>query len=245
MQFLRSLLFTILFFAVSLAYATVLLITAPVPLSVHRRFWFPRTWGKVNLWLLKAIVGLDYVVSGRENLPDEAFISMWKHSSTWETFAQMVEIPTSTWIQKRELLWIPLVGLATLLFKPITINRKAGHSAVNQVVSQGRERLESGLGVTIYPEGTRVAPGQTRKYGISGALLASRTGRLVVPVAHNAGHFWGRRGLLKHPGTVQLVIGPAIDPSGLEPREINQRAQSWIEANVAGMSIEEEKVLKI
>ncbi len=66
----------------------------------------------------------------------------------------------------------------------------------------------------IFPEGTRMPPGQTRKYGVSGALLAREAGHLMVPVAHNAGHYWPRRGLLKKPGTVRVVIGPAIDPRG-------------------------------
>jgi 1-acyl-sn-glycerol-3-phosphate acyltransferase len=81
-----------------------------------------------------------------------------------------------------------------------------------------------------------MAPGTTRKYGISGALLATQTGRFVVPVAHNAGYYWPRRGLLKKRGTIRVVIGPAIDPRGLEARELNERIQSWIEATVAKLT---------
>ena len=55
----------------------------------------------------------------------------------------------------------------------------------------------------------------------------------MVPIAHNSGCFWRRRSLLKQPGTIRVVIGPAIDPAGLTPREVNQRAQQWIEATVA------------
>jgi 1-acyl-sn-glycerol-3-phosphate acyltransferase len=87
--------------------------------------------------------------------------------------------------------------------------------------------------VLIYPEGTRMAPGETRKYGVSGALLATKTGRLIVPIAHNSGYFWRRRGLMKHPGTIRLVIGPPIDPAGLDPRAVNERAQQWIETTIA------------
>jgi 1-acyl-sn-glycerol-3-phosphate acyltransferase len=104
---------------------------------------------------------------------------------------------------------------------------------VNQVVKQGRERLAAGMGVIVYPEGTRVAAGQTRKYGISGALLATQTGAPIVPIAHTSGYFWPRRSLLKKAGTIHLMIGPPIDPRGLEPREINERAQAWIEAAIA------------
>jgi 1-acyl-sn-glycerol-3-phosphate acyltransferase len=87
--------------------------------------------------------------------------------------------------------------------------------------------------VIIFPEGTRMPLGQTRKYGISGALLAKETGHVIVPVAHNAAQFWPRRGLMKKPGVIRVVIGPPIEPGNLEPREINARVQEWVEATVA------------
>ncbi len=155
-----------------------------------------------------SVCGLRYTIEGQENLPDRPFISLWKHSSSWETMAQMFVVPPASWLLKREVIWIPIVGWAVRTYKPIAINRSAGHSAVNQVVAQGRERLAAGMGVIVYPEGTRVAPGQKRKYGVSGALLACETGAPVVPIAHNFGYFWRRRSLLKKPGTIRVVIGP-------------------------------------
>lgn len=233
MQYLRSLLFTLMLFLMTAVFAVVVLVASLLPLTVFQRYAVPRAWGRTLLWMLEVICGLDYVVEGRENLPSVPFISLWKHSSTWETLAQMVVVPTAAWLLKREVIWIPLVGWAVGTYRPIAINRRAGHSAVNQVVKQGRERLAAGMGVIVYPEGTRVAAGQTRKYGISGALLASQTGAPIVPIAHTSGYFWPRRSLLKKPGTIRVVIGPPIDPKGLEPREINERAQSWVEAQIA------------
>jgi len=99
------------------------------------------------------------------------------------------------------------------------------------VIEQGRARLAEGEWVVIFPEGTRMPPGQTRKYGASGALLATETGKLIVPVAHDAGYYWPRRGLLKRPGTIRVVIGPPIDAVGRDPRDINAEAQAWIEAH--------------
>ena len=75
-----------------------------------------------------------------------------------------------------------------------------------------------------------MAPGETRKYGVSGALLASQAGVLLVPVAHNAGDFWPRRGLVKKPGLVRVVIGPPVTAAGREPRELNAEVQGWIES---------------
>jgi 1-acyl-sn-glycerol-3-phosphate acyltransferase len=76
-----------------------------------------------------------------------------------------------------------------------------------------------------------MAPGKTRKYGISGALLAVEAGVMVVPVAHNAGYYWPRRGFYKKPGTIRVRIGTPIPTAGRDPREINAAAQAWIEAN--------------
>jgi 1-acyl-sn-glycerol-3-phosphate acyltransferase len=217
----------------TIAIGVAVLVSALLPLSIQQRYVIPRYWGLFETWLASAICGVDYVVEGRENLPSVPFVSLWKHSSAWETFAQMFVVPPAAWLLKREVLWIPVVGWAVKTYQPIAINRRAGHSAVNQVVKQGRERLAAGMGVIVYPEGTRVLPGQTRKYGVSGALLAVETGVPVVPIAHNSGYLWRRRSLYKHPGTIYVVIGQPIDPTGLEPREINERAQRWIEATIA------------
>ncbi len=235
MQAIRSLIYTALAALVTGVFGVIVLISALLPLSIEQRYVIPRTWGLFLTWLAGAICGLKYTVEGQENLPQQPFISLWKHSSTWDTFAQMFVVPPAAWLLKREVIWIPIVGWAVSTYKPIAINRSAGHSAVNQVVKQGRERLASGMGIVVYPEGTRVAPGETRKYGISGALLATQTGALVVPIAHNSGYFWRRRSIMKKAGTIRVVIGPPIDPTGMDPRELNTQAQQWIEARIAEM----------
>ena len=231
MQLLGSVLFTLLFFITTVVFGVIVLAFAWLP--IHARYAIPRGWARSRFAMLKVLCRLDFTVEGREHLPNEPFISMWKHSSTWDTIAQMIVVPPAAWILKREVIWIPIVGWAVATFRPIAINRSAGGSAVKQVVAQGRKRFAEGLGVLIYPEGTRTAPNETRKYGLSGALLATQTGRLVVPIAHNSGYFWRRRGLMKLPGTIRVVIGPPIDPAGLDPREVNERARRWIEATIA------------
>jgi 1-acyl-sn-glycerol-3-phosphate acyltransferase len=138
-------------------------------------------------------------------------------------------------VLKRELNWSPLVGWAIWRLRPIAINRKAGASAVNQVVDQGKRRLAAGYWILIFPEGTRVGAGETRKYGVSGALLASRAGCKVIPVAHNAGKYWPRRGWLKHPGVIRVAIGPPIDAAGRDPRDLNEEVRTWIEAKLQSL----------
>jgi 1-acyl-sn-glycerol-3-phosphate acyltransferase len=229
-QLLRSLLYTTWLFVGTLLYAVVVLALCWLP--GHRLYGVARSWSLSNLWMLRHLCGLSYVVEGRENIPAGAHVSMWKHSSAWETIAQASIFPPQSWVLKRELMWIPLVGWAVRCMKPIAINRKAGASAVNQVIAQGQQRLATGLWVLVFPEGTRVAPGETRKYGVSGALLASRAGCKIVPVAHNAGYFWPRRGWIKRPGVIRVAIGTAIEAAGKDPRELNQQIQQWIELKV-------------
>jgi 1-acyl-sn-glycerol-3-phosphate acyltransferase len=231
MQMLRSLLYTGFFLVFTFLYA-ILFVCIGLALPWRGRFAMARFWGRVLLGALRLLCRLDYRVEGAANLPAGAScIALMKHSSSWETFAQAALLPPQVWVLKRELTWIPFVGWGVRLLDCIAINRGAGGVAVRQLIEQGRERLARGRWIVIFPEGTRMAPGQTRRYGVGGAAVAADTGTLIVPVAHNAGYFWPRRGLLKRPGTIRVVIGSPIDPRGRDPREINEEAQRFIEAN--------------
>ena len=230
---LRSLLFNLIFWLSVPVYALPALLIA-VFLPFPRRFRLLSSWGRFHTWLVRRLCGLHYRVTGLSHLPRHgAAIIFSKHQSAWETIAFQEIFPPQTWVLKRELMWLPVFGWGLALLKSIAIDRGAGHKAVEQIVKQGRERLDEGIWVLIFPEGTRMAPGHKRRYGIGGAVLAAETGYPVVPVAHNAGSFWPRRGFLKKPGKIEVVIGPAIDPRGLSAAEINRRAEQWIEATVA------------
>jgi 1-acyl-sn-glycerol-3-phosphate acyltransferase len=208
-------------------YAPLSLLTAVLPFPV--RYRIIRQWARWQVVLLKVLCRLDYRVEGREHLPAGAAIIFSKHQSAWETIVYQEIFPQQTWVLKRELLWIPFFGWALALLRPIAIDRGSGGKAIEQVVAQGRDRLRSGIWVVVFPEGTRVAPGTRRRYGIGGAMLAAETGYPVVPVAHNAGSFWPRRGFFKRPGTIQVVIGPAIEAQGKTAEQIRDLAETWIE----------------
>ncbi|MEJ2591435.1 MAG: lysophospholipid acyltransferase family protein [Candidatus Thiodiazotropha sp.] len=196
-------------------------------------YFIDTTWSKVNLWGLAKICGLNYRLTGSENIPQESCIVLAKHQSAWETIALVSLIPgPKAWVLKRELLFIPIFGWIMWYFKPIAINRKSGRRSVDQIIEQGMERLEYGCNIIVFPEGTRVAPGTRKRYGIGGALLAEKSGHPVLPIAHNAGVFWRRRDLRKYPGTIDVVIGPLIDTRGLTAHEINAKAETWIEETV-------------
>lgn len=227
---LGSLVFNVFMIASVPVYAA--LAFAAAPFGSRAVYGVCAQWADAVLGGLRVLCGIRYVVEGSEHLPAENAVVLMKHSSTWETLAQLQVFPRQTWVLKRELLWIPIFGWALAMLKPIAIDRNGGRAAVQQVLEQGRARLAEGLWVVIFPEGTRLPVGATRRYGISGALLAKSTGRRIVPVAHNAGELWPRRGWLKRPGTIRLVIGPAIDAHDADPRELNEAAQRWIEAKV-------------
>lgn len=205
-----------------------------LPLSV--RDWLSQAWGNTNLWLMRMILGLKYRITGSENLPKAAAIIMSKHQSSWETISLKGLLgKQQSWVLKRELMWIPIFGWALASIPTIAINRNAGRQALKQIIQKGTKLLNDNRIVVIFPEGTRTAPGQKRKYGIGGAMLAEKSGYPVIPIAHNAGVFWKRRGLKKFPGTIDVVIGKPIETKGLKAGDINRRVEEWIETRVADL----------
>lgn len=236
-RWFRSLLFLSFSFLSVAVYATFIVLI----------FWAPQSWlwavvvnyCKLALWAGDFFCGMKVVVEGRGNIPDEASVIMIKHTTTLETYGHVPIFPRTAWVVKRELIWAPIFGwVIGLLLQPIAIKRSSGRSAVKQVISQGREKLAKGVWVTVFPEGTRVPPGETRKYGVSGAALAKEANVLIVPVAHNAGDLWRRLEFTKRPGTVRFCIGPPINPQGRPPKETNLVVQDWIESKMREISSE-------
>ena len=212
-----------------------------VVVVVLRFFGYPTAyrgillWVDTTLWLLERLCGLSHEVHGLDKLPSGPCVIMMKHSSAWETIAQLRMFPRQTWVMKRELLWAPVLGWVLWGLKPIAIDRGGGRQAVEQVIRLGRQRLAKGFWVVIFPEGTRMPAGTTRRYGVSGTLLADAADVPIVPVAHDAGYFWPRRGVRKKPGRIRVVIGDPVRVGGRDPREFNAGIQRWIEAEVAAM----------
>ena len=181
-------------------------------------------------------VGIRWEVEGQENVPSHPVVLMAKHQSAWETLFMEARFPPQCWIVKRELLWLPFVGWGLMAVRCIAIDRSSGQSAREQIVAQGRERIAAGMWISIFPEGTRVAPGKAGRYGIGGALLATRTGTPILPIAHDAGEYWPRYAFRKRPGTVKVVIGPPIPTAGRDAISVNAEVQSWIESQMRRIS---------
>ena len=166
-----------------------------------------------------------------------AHIVMSKHSSTFETLALNLYFPPLAFVAKKELLSIPFFGWGFALASPITIDRSAGHDAMQQMIRQGRERLTQGFWIVIYPEGTRIRAGTRARYKTGGARLAIGLPAPVLPIAHNAGYLWPKGLFGKKPGTITLSIGPSISPDGKDAAQLTQEIESWIEGEVARLGV--------
>ena len=203
------------------------------PFSFETRYAAANRWVRFNLWVLNRVCGLSYRVQGTEHIPaGQRGLILCKHQSAFETIALQAIFPPVVFILKQELLRIPVWGWAMATLEPIAIDRQAKTQALKQVLRDGMARIKAGRWVVLFPEGTRVAPGERGRYGSSGGMLAQRARCPVVPVAHNAGEYWSKNGFLKYPGIIEVHIGPVLDGATLSAAEINQEAERWIEAEM-------------
>lgn len=226
MILLRSLLFQVLFYA-----WTAVLCVGYLPLLLGPRRLAQKAaaaWLRVSLLLLAVTTGLRYRVTGRENLPEGPVIVAAKHQSALETliFHQVLDDPA--YVLKVELMRIPLFGWYLRKTGNIAVDRAAGPRALKDMLAQARAAIARGQQLVIFPEGTRTAPGENRRYQPGVALLYESLNLPVVPVALNSGLFWRRRGVLKKPGTVTIEILPPLPP-GMERRAFMERLQTSIE----------------
>jgi len=227
---LRSVLFECVRFPLTITFSFIALLTFPFqPLTRYRVI---TRWSYLMMLSVSAICGVRYRVIGLENLPSEPSIILSKHQSAWETLAFQQIFPPQVWVLKKSLLKIPFFGWGLAMMSPIAIDRDAGMRALRQTLEQGRDRLAAGWWIVMFPEGTRIPPGQHGRYHIGGAWVAAQIGTKVIPVAHNAGTVWGRNAFIKYPGTITVSIGPALDASSRKPEELIKEVEHWVEQEV-------------
>ncbi len=231
-RFIRSLVFYI-GYAVAVLVAGILFLPSMPFLSPSHRYRVLTLFHRFVLWWARITCGIRYEIEGREHIPAHPCVILSNHESAWETYLLgMLFSPQST-VLKRELLAIPVFGWALRLIRPIAIDRARPAQALKQMVRQGKERLAEGYWVLIFPEGTRVRPGEVRKFNKGGAMLASQADVPIVPVAHNAGCCWPPGTLIKRSGVIRVRIGPPISPQGLSRDELHDRAERWIRDQMA------------
>ncbi|SUO93088.1 lysophospholipid acyltransferase family protein [Suttonella ornithocola] len=221
----RTLSFYLLWTVATLFWA--LLIIAMIILPYRIRHRISTGWGDTTVWLLRLAGGVKWQVHGLENLPNQPCVLALNHQSTWETVFGPLIRRDQVWVLKRELLWIPFFGWAMALLRPIAINRNNRKQAMQQVIEQGHQRISNGFSVVMFPEGHRFSPDAPLHFKQGAARLAESLSIPIVPIAHNAGQFWPRRGWI-HSGTIQVIIGkPLYVPQG-KVAEVNTTIEAWV-----------------
>ncbi|MET1026025.1 MAG: lysophospholipid acyltransferase family protein [Dongiaceae bacterium] len=222
----RALLFNIAYISWSVGIHIVCL-----PLLFGPRAWVRaagRVWIHVSLWLLRVVVGLTHREIGLDNFPKTPVIVAVKHQSAWETLYLTLAFGHPAFILKRELLWIPLFGWYLRKVGMIAVDRSGKAAALKRMVREAQACFAAGQAVVIFPEGTRVVPGQHKPYQPGIAALYSQLKMPVVPVALNSGLFWGRKAFVKRPGIITVQYLPAIPP-GLDRKSFMRELETRIE----------------
>lgn len=231
MLWLRSALFNILFILSTLLFSIILLLARPFGFGAS---WFwAKMWSQSAFWMLRRLCGIRLVIEGREHFPDHACVVMAKHQSAAETVAMPILVPPYVWVLKRELYNIPVFGWALRAIGTIAIRRGSPAEAVRQLIRQGSAFLQQDRWVVIFPEGTRSATGTTGKYQPGGVVLAQKARTGILPMAHNAGVCWPKRGFLKRPGTIHvkfLPFIPAEEVAASQRNELLERLKTEIES---------------
>lgn len=189
----------------------------------------------IDHWL-RLSCGIRVRVIGWENIPSKPFVILSNHQSPWETFYLQRHLRPVSTILKKELLKVPFFGWGLASVRPIAIDRDNPRKAIKDVMDQGQARLNAGMNVIVYPEGTRIPYGQYGEYARSGAALAVAAGVPVLPVAHNAGRHWPARKFLKYPGTITMEFGKPVPTMNGSSKEITRLVETWIKSRQDLMS---------
>ena len=230
----RSIVFYIGLLPLTMLFSFIGIVILPLPRPW--RYAVITRWSMLTIAWLKLACGLGWRVRGRENIPASPGVILCKHQSAWETITLQLIFPRQSQVLKKELLHVPFFGWGLASLNPIAIDRKAGAKALRTVLERGAERINQGWWVLLFPEGTRIAPGEKGRYTQTGAALALAADTVVIPVAHNAGVFWARNALTKHAGTIDVVIGPPISTAGKSAKAITVEAETWIEHTCATLA---------
>lgn len=233
---MRSVLHLVWMGVTVLPYSFVILGLAAAGVRGERLYWWAVRWLRWSIEGARLIMGLRYRIEGYENLPlgeTSPAILLVKHQSTYETFLMPVIMPHPlAYVFKKELLRVPFFGWAMGRLDMIHIDRSQRAQAFNKVVAQGRELLDRGVWVIMFPEGTRIPRGERGAYKTGGTRLAIETGAPVIPIAVTSAKCWPRKALIKRPGVVDVSIGAPIPSQGREPDELMRQVEGWIEAEM-------------
>ncbi len=231
LNYLRSVLFYAGYFVATVLTAIIcMIIFWFIPLK--KRFVVYSLWCQFVLFWLRVVCGVRYRIEGLENIPRHPVVVLSTHQSAWETIYLYYAASPVCPILKKELLSIPFWGWAMRLQKPIAIDRSKPREAGRTLLVEGKKRLEEGLSVVIFPEGTRSAAGEVKPFSRGGAKLAVTAGVPVLPVIHNAGDCWPAHTILKNPGTIHVRFGPLLEVEGRDSTEVTDAFATWVQSNM-------------
>jgi 1-acyl-sn-glycerol-3-phosphate acyltransferase len=233
----RCLAFNVAFFAWTVLAGTIGLPFLITPRAVTMQFG--RFWARVVLFLLRVIVGLDHEIRGLDRVPRDGCIIAMKHQSAWDTVIPLVLFRDHAAVMKRELLLLPFFGWYAARAGSISVDRKAGASALRRLVAAARPVAAQGRPIVIFPEGTRVAPGVRLSYQPGVAALYQALALPLVPAAVNSGFFWGRRSFVKRSGRIVLEFLEPIPP-GWPRRQVMAELEHRIETATTALLHEAE-----
>ncbi len=202
----------------------------------------PRSWSKacLRLWLklvfggLRLLCGIRYEVRGDRYRPTGGALVASKHQSMFETLAFWQILDDPAIILKKELAYLPFFGWYAMKVKNISVDRSAGAKALRGMLRQARDRATEGRQVVIFPQGTRLEPGERESYKPGVVGLYSSMKVPCVPVALNSGLYWPPHGFGRKPGTIIVEFLEPIEP-GLPKDEFLATLETRIETASAAL----------
>ncbi|MEM9475914.1 MAG: lysophospholipid acyltransferase family protein [Pseudomonadota bacterium] len=209
LQYLRSLIFNISMYVAMLVLGIVFLPYAL--LSADGALRACHTYCRWVIWTARWMVGLNVEVRGTPPT-GEALIAA-KHQSFFDIIVIFGSVPRGKFIMKQILMYAPVIGQYGLRIGCVPVNRGKRGQAIAKMLDDVKRGLQRPGQLIIYPQGTRVAPGDHKPYKIGTGVLYEQLGQPCVPVATNIGVFWPKRGVLRKPGLAVVEFLPPI-PAG-------------------------------
>ena len=237
MIYIRSFLTNVGFFGTLALGCVIQLGVALLPQKATIFFW-DKIVMPIALYWVHLFGGIKFEVRGAENIQNKNVLYACKHESALETYSFTQFVPTTTYILKKELIFMPFFGWTQYFYGMIPVNRKGGAAAMKNMLEEVRKKTDNGRPVVIFPEGTRCRPGTTKGYKSGIMFLAENLDLPVVPVAVNTGFFWAKNSFLRYPGTAVFEFLPAISAKGKTKAEFMKELEDAIESKCAELNRE-------
>ena len=225
MRLIPSLLFIFLMYLLMLVMGILC-----APLAIWSRdgaYWAVKAYIRIVLWLLRVLCGLRCEVRGM--VPTGEVVVCAKHQSFLDILILAGSLERPKFIMKQELKWAPILGFYAMRIGCAPVNRGKRAGAVKQMMDTVENERDDPGQTIIYPQGTRVPPGDYLPYKIGAGVLYERLGQPATLVATNVGLYWGKRSIYRRSGVAVLEYLETV-PEGMKPSEFVAHAEDRIES---------------